>query len=418
MHGAPLAKDEIAKLRKALGWPCKEPFEIPSEIRDVWRLAGLRGRKARKAWQKRLDALQADERADFTRRIKGELPETFRPAMRELRARLAEEAPQVATRKASQMALEVINKALPETMGGSADLTGSNNTFTEGMGVFSADDREGRYVHYGIREHGMAAAMNGMAAHGGVIPYGGTFFVFSDYARGAMRLSALMGLRVIYVLTHDSIGVGEDGPTHQPVEHLASFRAMPGIHVFRPADAVETAECWQLAVQCAKHPSILALTRQSAPPVRLTPEKTNLCARGAYELADGDGGGENDVVLYASGSEVALALEAREIIQAAGYSARVVSVPCMELFDLQDEEHKARIIGREKVRVAIEAGVRDGWWRFISRDDIFIGMSGFGASAPGPVLYGHFGITAEAAASAALKKLGHEDSGGGESGEN
>ncbi len=406
VHGAPLPEDEIARVRESLGWPCKEPFEIPSEIRDAWRLAGLRGRKARKAWQTRFDALQPDERAEFERRMKGELPEAFRPAMRELRARLAEEAPEMATRQASHVALEVINEVLPETMGGSADLTGSNKTFTEDMGVFSADDREGRYVHYGVREHGMAAAMNGLAAHGGVIPYGGTFFVFSDYARGAIRLSALMKLRAVHVFTHDSIGVGEDGPTHQPVEHLAAFRAMPGINVFRPADAVETAECWQLALQCARRPSILALTRQKIPPVRLTAEKTNLCALGAYELAAGEEG-ESRVVFYASGSEVALALKAREIVQAAGYPARVVSVPCMELFDRQDEEHKARIIGKERVRVAIEAGVRDGWWRFISRDDIFIGMSGFGESAPAPELFAHFGITAQAAADAALARLGH-----------
>ncbi len=352
--------------------------------------------------------------------MKGELPEAFRPAMRELRARLAEEALEMATRQASHVALEVINEVLPETMGGSADLTGSNKTFTENMGVFSADDREGRYVHYGVREHGMAAAMNGLAAHGGIIPYGGAFFVFSDYARGAIRLSALMKLRAVHVFTHDSIGVGEDGPTHQPVEHLAAFRAMPGINVFRPADAVETAECWQLALQCARRPSILALTRQKVPPMRLTVEKTNLCALGAYELAAGEEG-ESRVVFYASGSEVALALKAREIVQAAGYPARVVSVPCMELFDRQDEEHKARIIGKERVRVAIEAGVRDGWWRFISRDDIFIGMSGFGESAPAPVLFAHFGITAQAAADAALARLGHAapvPGEGGEDGEN
>ncbi len=404
VHGAPLTEDQVAGLRKALNWPCDVPFDVPCEIRDAWRLAGLRGRKERKAWRKRLEKLPASRHAEFVRRISGELPEDCRPAMRKLRSELAEEAPALATRQASQRVLEVVNAALPETMGGSADLTGSNNTLTEGMGIFSADTPEGRYIHYGIREHAMAAAMNGLAVHGGVIPYGGTFLVFSDYARGAMRLSALMRQRVIYVMTHDSIGLGEDGPTHQPVEHLASLRAMPRMLVFRPADAVETAECWQLALQNTERPSVLALTRQKVEAVRITPEKTNLCARGAYELADGENG-DTEVVIFASGSEVAIALKAREMLEEAGHATRVVSVPCMELFDEQDEEHKVRIIGREKVRIAVEAGVREGWWRFISRDDIFIGMRDFGESAPGPVLYEHFGITAEAVFRAAMERL-------------
>ncbi len=404
VHGAPLTEDQVAGLRKALNWPCDVPFDVPCEIRDAWRLAGLRGRRERKAWRKRLEKLPASRHAEFVRRMSGELPEDCRPAMRKLRSELAEEAPALATRQASQRVLEVVNAALPETMGGSADLTGSNNTLTEGMGIFSADTPEGRYIHYGIREHAMAAAMNGLAVHGGVIPYGGTFLVFSDYARGAMRLSALMRQRVIYVMTHDSIGLGEDGPTHQPVEHLASLRAMPRMLVFRPADAVETAECWQLALQNTERPSVLALTRQKVEAVRITPEKTNLCARGAYELADGENG-DTEVVIFASGSEVAIALKAREMLEEAGHATRVVSVPCMELFDEQDEEHKARIIGREKVRIAVEAGVREGWWRFISRDDIFIGMRDFGESAPGPVLYEHFGITAEAVFRAAMERL-------------
>ena len=404
VHGAPLTEEQVAGLRKALGWPCDVPFDVPCEIRDAWRLAGLRGRKERKAWQKRLEKLPASRHAEFMRRMSGELPEDFRPAMRRLRSELAEEAPALATRQASQRVLEVVNAILPETVGGSADLTGSNNTFTEGMGTFSAETPEGRYIHYGIREHAMAAAMNGLAVHGGIIPYGGTFLVFSDYARGAMRLSALMRQRVVYVMTHDSIGLGEDGPTHQPVEHLASLRAMPRMLVFRPADAVETAECWQLALQNAERPSVLALTRQKVEPVRTAPEKTNLCARGAYELADGENG-DTEVVIYASGSEVAIALKAREMLEEAGHATRVVSVPCMELFDEQDEEHRARIIGREKVRIAVEAGVREGWWRFISRDDIFIGMHDFGESAPGRVLYEHFGITAEAVCQAAMERL-------------
>ncbi len=414
-HGAPLGPERTAELRRALRWPCREPFAVPSDVRDAWRLAGLRGRRKRKEWQKNLEALDAAARAEFHRRMEGRLTDDFAPAMRRLRAALAEEAPELATRQASGRALEVVNAVLPGTMGGSADLTGSNNTMTEGMGVFSAANRKGRYIHYGVREHAMAAVMNGLALHGGVIPYGGTFLVFSDYARAAMRLSALMRQRVIYVLTHDSIGLGEDGPTHQPVEHLASLRAMPRLLVFRPADAVETAECWQLALENDGRPSALALSRQKLAPVRRGEEKSNLCARGAYELAGGEGG-EADVVIYASGSEVAIALEARALLEEAGHSARVVSVPCMELFDEQDEEHKARIIGGEKVRIAIEAGVRDGWWRFISRDDIFIGMKDFGASAPAADLYEHFGITAQAAAAAALARLRGAAEGRGGSG--
>ena len=404
VHGAPLGPEEAQALKEALGWPCTEPFEVPCAVRDAWRLVGLRGRKARKAWQQRLEKLPAAQHAEFLRRMKGELPEEFRPAMRALRRELAEKAPEMATRQASHLVLETVNGVLPETMGGSADLTGSNGTFTETMGEFSAANPAGRYIHYGIREHAMGAAMNGMAVHGGVIPYGGTFLVFSDYERAAIRLAALMRQRVIHVLTHDSIGLGEDGPTHQPVEHLASLRAMPRLLVFRPADAVETAECWQLALQHHDRPSVLALTRQKVPPVRTTPEKTNLCAHGAYELAGGEDG-EADAVIFASGSEVHLALKAREMIEAEGFSVRVVSVPCMELFDLQDDEHRRRIIGTEKVRAAIEAGVRDGWWRFISRDDIFIGMEDFGESGPGEELFRHFGITAERLAEAVLTRL-------------
>ncbi len=409
VHGAPLGPEETLALKKALGWPSEKPFDVPCAVRDAWRLAGLRGRKERKAWHARLQKLPAADFAEFERRMAGELPEDFRPNMRALRKTLSEEAPELATRQASHRVLETVNAVLPETLGGSADLTGSNGTLTEGMGIFSAMNRAGRYIHYGIREHAMAAVMNGLAVHGGVIPYGGTFLVFSDYMRAAMRLSALMRQRVIYVCTHDSIGLGEDGPTHQPVEHLASFRAMPRMLVFRPADAVETAECWQLALQNADRPSLLALTRQKVPPVRTLPEKTNLCARGAYEIVGGERD-ETDAVIFASGSEVHLALKAREIVQEEGYSVRVVSVPCMELFDEQEEEHKRRIIGSEKVRAAIEAGVRDGWWRFIDRDDIFIGMHDFGESAPAADLYRHFGITAEALASALLDRLSGADS--------
>ncbi|HHN68239.1 MAG TPA: transketolase [Thermopetrobacter sp.] len=404
VHGAPLGPGEVAKLRAALNWPDTEPFKVPTNIRDAWRLLGLRGRKARNQWQKRLDKLTPRRRAEFERRMAAELPADFRPAMRKLRARLTEEAPVIATRQASGRALEVVNQELPETIGGSADLSGSNNTRAGALDDLTADGPAGRYLHYGVREHAMAAIMNGLALHGGVIPYGGTFLVFSDYMKAAIRLAALMRLRVIHVLTHDSIGVGEDGPTHQPVEHLAGLRAMPRLLVFRPADAVETAECWQLAVQRQDRPSVLALTRQPAPPVRTRVEKSNLCLHGAYELA-GSGNGGSDAVIFASGSEVALALKARQIVEEAGFAVRVVSVPCMELFDEQDEEHRRRIIGGERVRAAIEAGVRDGWWRFIGRDDIFIGMRDFGASAPAGDLFAHFGITAEALAEALMQRL-------------
>jgi transketolase len=408
VHGAPLGPEETRALKEALGWPCEAPFEVPCAVRDAWRLVGLRGRRARKAWRQRLEKLPAARHAEFQRRMKGELPEEFRPAMRALRRELAEKAPELATRQASHLVLQTVNSVLAETIGGSADLTGSNGTFTDTMGEFSAANPGGRYIHYGIREHAMGAAMNGMAAHGGIIPYGGTFLVFSDYERAAIRLAALMRLRVVHVLTHDSIGLGEDGPTHQPVEHLAALRAMPRLLVFRPADAVETAECWQLALQHDDRPSVLALTRQKVPPVRTTPEKTNLCARGAYELAGGDDG-PSDAVIFASGSEVHLALKAREMVEAEGYTVRVVSVPCMELFGMQDEAHRQRIVGTERVRAAIEAGVRDGWWRFISRDDIFIGMHDFGESGPGEALFRHFGITAERLAEALLARLRGEE---------
>ena len=404
VHGAPLGVEEAAKLRAALNWPETEPFKVPTNIRDAWRLLGLRGRKARNQWQKRLEKLTPRRRAEFERRMAGELPADFRPAMRKLRARLTEEAATIATRQASGRALEVVNQELPETIGGSADLSGSNNTRAGDLDDLTADNPAGRYLHYGVREHAMAAVMNGLALHGGIIPYGGAFLVFSDYMKAAIRLAALMRLRVIHVLTHDSIGVGEDGPTHQPVEHLAGLRAMPRLMVFRPADAVETAECWQLALQRHDGPSVLALTRQPVPPVRTRVEKSNLCLHGAYELVGGGNGG-SDAVIFASGSEVALALKAKEIVEEAGFAVRVVSVPCMELFDEQDEEHQRRIIGNERVRAAIEAGVRDGWWRFIGRDDIFIGMHDFGASAPAGDLFTHFGITAEALAGALLQRL-------------
>ncbi|WPZ15578.1 transketolase [Nitratireductor rhodophyticola] len=402
VHGSPLGAEEIAGARKALGWDA-EPFVVPSDILDDWRLAGLHSAKERKAWEDRLAAADAETRGEFERRMRGDLPETFSAAMLEYKEKLAAEPPKVASRKASEMALEAINAALPETIGGSADLTGSNNTKTSQTGPISAEDFSGRYVHYGIREHGMAAAMNGMTLHGGIIPYGGTFLTFSDYARPAMRLASLMQIRSIFVMTHDSIGLGEDGPTHQPVEHLAALRAIPNHLVFRPADAIETAECWQVAIESRKAPSTLALSRQNLAPVRTSHEADNLCARGAYELAGSDD--DARVTLFATGSEVEVAMAAKALLDAAGHPARVVSVPCFELFEQQSDDYRKAVIGNAPVKVAIEAGIRQGWDAIIGSDGIFIGMTGFGASAPAPELYKHFGITAEAAASAAQKRL-------------
>lgn len=401
-HGAPLGEDEIRAARKQLNWP-HGAFEIPTEVRDMWRLAGIRGCKVRKTWAKALEAADADTRGEFLRVHSGKLPDGFEDAIRAYKKQLAEDKPALATRSSSQNTLDVINAVVPETIGGSADLTGSNNTRSDGMEAIAPGDFAGRFVHWGIREHAMAAAMNGMALHGGVIPYSGTFLVFADYCRPAIRLSALMEQRVIYVMTHDSIGLGEDGPTHQPVETIASLRVIPNLNVFRPADATEVAECWQLALEIEDTPSIIALTRQKLPTLRETYFKENCCARGAYELATADGDAE--VVIFATGSEVETAMAAKAALDKSGHPARVVSVPCMELFADQDEDYQTRILGTEKVRIAIEAAVEMGWGRFIGRDGIFIGMDSFGASAPAGQLFEKFGITADAAVSAALTRL-------------
>ncbi|NMG40710.1 transketolase [Chelativorans sp. ZYF759] len=401
-HGSPLGEDEIAGTRKALGWT-SEPFEVPSDVLDDWRLAGLRSARERKEWEARLSAADSGKRGEFERRMRGELPETLDTAIDAYKAKLAADAPKVATRKSSEMALEIINDVLPETIGGSADLTGSNNTKTSQTKPIAPGDYAGRYVYYGIREHGMAAAMNGMALHGGIIPYGGTFLVFSDYARPAMRLASLMGIRSIFVMTHDSIGLGEDGPTHQPVEHLAALRAIPNHYVMRPADAVETAECWQVALESTRTPSTLALTRQNLPTLRTEHEADNLCAHGAYELVRASD--DAKVSIFASGSEVEIAVEACQELEKRGVPARVVSVPCFELFAEQEEEYRKAIIGEASVRIAVEAGIRQGWDRIIGSEGIFIGMSGFGASAPADQLYKHFGITAEAVVEAATARL-------------
>ncbi len=401
-HGSPLGAEEVAATRKNLGWT-SPPFEIPADILAEWRKTGTRSKAQRQAWSDRFARLDGAKRAEFERRISGKLNDKFPAAVRELKQKLAATPKEIATRAASEFALDALTVALPEMIGGSADLTGSNNTRAKGMKVLDAANYDGTFIHYGVREHGMMAAMNGMALHGGVIPYSGTFLVFSDYCRPAIRLAALMNQRVILVATHDSIGLGEDGPTHQPVEHLAALRAIPNLKVFRPCDAVETAECWQLALQ-SDGPSVLALTRQNLPQLRQGFDEMNRCAPGAYELA----GAEDDsavVSLFASGSEVAIALEAKKLLAARKVSARVVSVPCFELLFAAPEAKRAGVIGNARVNVAVEAGVRQGWDAIIGSHGGFVGMTSFGASAPYKDLYQHFGITAEKVAEAALKRL-------------
>ncbi len=401
-HGEAPGAEEVAGARKALEWPY-EPFVIPNDILSAWREIGARGKPAREAWIARH---KADARAnEFDAAIAGAIPAALTAALNEHKKKLAAEKPAIATRKASEMALEVINSILPTTIGGSADLTGSNNTRTKGMESIAPGKFGGRFIHYGIREHGMAAAMNGMALHGGFIPYSGTFLVFSDYCRPAIRLAALMGVRAIHVMTHDSIGLGEDGPTHQPVEHLASLRAMPNLLVFRPADAVETAECWELALGHAKSPSVLALTRQGVPTLRTTHTDENLSAKGAYELAGAQG---SKVTFLATGSEVAIAMTARDLLMAHDIPARVVSMPSWALFERQSPDYRDATLGPGTVKIAIEAACGLGWERYTGARGRFIGMHGFGASAPAKDLYKHFGITAEAAAEAARQALSPE----------
>jgi transketolase len=403
VHGSALGADEVAAARKKLGWTAPA-FEVPPAILERWRQAGARGGPARRAWQERLAAIDATARAEFERRIAGALPaEKLASAVASLKRKLADTPKEIATRSASEFALDDLTAALPEMIGGSADLTGSNNTRAKGMKVLDAADYSGRFIHYGIREHGMASAMNGMALHGGIIPYSGTFLVFSDYCRPAIRLAALMGQRVIHVMTHDSIGLGEDGPTHQPVEHLAALRAIPHLKVFRPCDTVETVECWQLALETKDAPSVLALTRQNLPQQRLTCDEANRCATGAYELVAANGAPA--VSLFATGSEVAIAVAAQKLLAERNIAARVVSVPCMELLLALSQNERAAIIGKAKINIAVEAGIRQGWDAVIGSDGIFIGMTGFGASAPYKELYQHFGITPENVAAAALKKL-------------
>ena len=400
-HGALTDADQKAATKEAYGWNHPD-FTIPAPLKEAWEAIGARGAQDRKDWETRLAALSDRKREEWERQQSGAVPKKLSAVIRALKKQISDEAPKVATRKASEMALEVINPVMGETIGGSADLTGSNNTKTGDLGVFSAEDRAGRYIYYGIREHGMAAAMNGMALHGGVKPYGGTFMCFTDYARPAMRLSALMKIAPVYVMTHDSIGLGEDGPTHQPVEHLAMLRATPNTHVFRPADAVETAEAWELALSTTSAPSVLCLSRQGLPTLRTEHKVKNLTAQGAYVLADAEG--KRQAILLATGSEVAIAMEAKALLEAEGIGTRVVSMPSMDLFAAQDEKYRKRVLPAGAVRVAVEAGVRQGWdqWLLGERGREakagFIGMSSFGASAPAGELYEHFGITAEAVA--------------------
>ena len=392
VHGAPLGAEEIAAARKGFGW-AHEPFVLPPQIIDSWRAVAARGAKARSAWLDRLAA--SPHEAGFAATLAAPDAARLRARIGDYCRGLTETRPKVATRKASEMALEVVNDALPNTVGGSADLTGSNLTRTKGMVSVTPDDSSGRYVHYGIREHGMAAIMNGIALHGGLIPYGGTFLAFSDYSRPAIRLGALMGVPVVHVMTHDSIGLGEDGPTHQPVEQVAALRAIPNLLVFRPADAVETAEAWEIALTERATPSVLCLSRQNLPTVR-DDVAANLTRQGAYVLREPQGA--RDVTLIATGSEVEIALAAADLLAGQGVRAAVVSAPCFELFAARPEAERERVLGRAP-RIGIEALIRQGWDGLMLRPgDGFVGMAGFGASAPAPALYRHFGITAERAA--------------------
>ncbi|MDO6590614.1 transketolase [Loktanella sp. D2R18] len=397
-HGALTNAEQLKAAKELYGAPLGD-FEVAPDVKAAWEAIGARGAATREAWDARFATLSGTKQAEFNRTYAGEAPKKLSAAIRALKKQVSEDKPKVATRKSSEMTLAVVNPLMQETIGGSADLTGSNNTLTADMGTFNPDNRKGRYIYYGVREHGMAAAMNGMALHGGARPYGGTFMCFTDYARGAMRLSALMGIPTTYVMTHDSIGLGEDGPTHQPVEHLAMLRATPNTHVFRPADTVETAEAWEMALTSTSTPSVLCLSRQNLPTVRTEHKTKNLTAQGAYVLADAEG--KRQAILMATGSEVEIALAARDLLQAQGIGTRVVSMPCWELFEAQDEAYRRKVLPAGPVRVAIEAGVRMGWDKWLmgergnNKKAGFVGMPGFGASAPADRLFKEFGITAE-----------------------
>jgi transketolase len=401
-HGEPLGADEIKGARELLGWPYP-PFEIPADVLGAWRAIGARGAEKRKGWEQRAHGLNPAQRASFGKPLDAAALKAAADAVAAVKSEFIATPPKLATRVASQKVLEKLVPVLPCLIGGSADLTGSNGTRTKHHTPVSAGSFGGNYIHYGVREHGMAAAMNGMALHGGIVPYGATFLTFTDYCRASIRLSALMQQQVVYVMTHDSIGLGEDGPTHQPVEHLASLRAMPNLNVFRPADPVEVAECWLLALEHVKTPSILALTRQAVPLLRTAGIGENLSAKGAYVLAETDG--KRDATLLATGSEVGLAMEARKLLAEAGVAAAVVSMPCWELFAAQPVAYRQAVLGSAP-RVGVEAAVAFGWERWLGEKGVFVGMDGFGASAPAPQLFEHFGITAAHVAAAARKLVG------------
>ncbi|MEL7253988.1 MAG: transketolase [Pseudomonadota bacterium] len=400
-HGALTDPDQLKAAKEAYGWT-GGPFEVPSDVKSAWEAIGARGASEHAAWKDRFGDVSERRQAEFTRIMAGDAPKRLSAAIKQVKRAASDDAAKVATRKSSEIVLNAVNPVMVETVGGSADLSGSNNTQSKDMTVFDTGNRKGRYIHWGVREHGMAAAMNGMALHGGIRPYGGTFMCFTDYARPAMRLAALMKVPTVFVMTHDSIGLGEDGPTHQPVEHLAISRATPNTMVFRPCDTVETAESWELALSATSTPSVLSLTRQGLPTLRTEHKNANLSSKGAYVLADADA--DFKAVLLATGSEVSIAMDARAALEAEGIGTRVVSMPCWELFEEQDEAYRRRVLGRgPKVRVGIEAGVRQGWDRWLMGDGGradkagFVGMSGFGASAPAEVLFEKFGITADAA---------------------
>jgi transketolase len=397
-HGALTDADQMAAAKAAYGWTTG-PFEVPADVKSAWEAIGSRGTQTRKDWEERFDAMSRTKREEFNRALAGDAPKKLSATIKAFKKQISDSAPKLATRASSEKTLEVLNPLYTETVGGSADLTGSNNTKTADLGVFDIDNRGGRYVYWGVREHGMASAMNGMALHGGVRPYGGTFMCFTDYARPAMRLAALMKIPTVFVMTHDSIGLGEDGPTHQPVEHLAISRATPNTYVFRPADTVETAEAWEIALTSKETPSVLSLTRQGLPTVRLEHKNKNLTEQGAYVLADAEG--KRQVILIATGSEVEIALKARDILQEQGIGTRVVSMPCMELFAEQDEVYRRKVLPAGPVRVGVEAAVRQGWDQWLTGERgkwnkaDFVGMDRFGASAPAEELFEKFGITAQ-----------------------
>ena len=395
-HGAPLGDEEIAATREALNWP-HSPFEIPEAVSSAWRRVGAMKSAKMEAWRKRLD--DSGRKAEFERLISGTLPKDWLVSVQDFKRKHSAEKTKVATRKASQETLDVLAEAIPELAGGSADLTGSNLTKAKSQKPVTPGDFSGSYIHYGVREHGMAAAMNGIALHGGFVPYGGTFLIFTDYCRPAIRLSALMQQRVIYVMTHDSIGLGEDGPTHQPVEHIASLRAIPNLNVYRPCDVVETAECWAASLETSSTPSVLSLSRQGLPCLRTEHTDENLSAKGGYVLAEAEA--KRDVTLIASGSEVAIAMEARDQLKAAGVSAVVVSMPCLDKFEEQSQDYRDQVIHPDTPVVVVEAAIEQSWGKYIGRNGKFVGMSTFGASAPANELYKHFGITTQNVVNAA-----------------